>query len=379
MPALPPPSAATAEPIQSGGMAPSHRGNNFDFMRLVFASVVLLSHSAELVDGNRSREPLTALFHTISFGELGVDCFFILSGFLITASWERNPSILDFLRKRVFRIYPGYVVAFLISVYVVGAIGADNASAYWHGLRPLSLLRQVALLQPPSTPATFTDWPYAVVNGALWTINYEFACYLLVLVLGVSGLLARRRLPLLLWAVALLSFAAFRISRFHDPQTGAIDGGHIVTMVRFLPMFLSGAFIYRSGLYRYAPSNWLIAVAVVVLLAGLSQKILAEIAVASVGAYLLVWFGHLRLHLGAFRRMPDVSYGVYLYGWPLQKLVIASDLTRNPVLVFVLSWGLALLAGFASWHLVERQGLQISKLLARRETSLPKIGEADVV
>ena len=268
--------------------------------------------------------------------------------------------------KRVFRIYPGYVMAFLISVYLVGAIGADNTYHYWSEISPGVVLRQLALLQPPSTPATFTLSHYPIVNGALWTINYEFACYLLILGLGASGFLARRRLTMLLWMVALAGFAIFRISHWSDPRTGAIDGGHIVTMVRFLPMFLAGAFAYRSGLYKYSPPAWLIVAAAVTLVIGLSQKITAEIAVASVGAYLLIWFGHLRLNLDAIRRMPDVSYGVYLYGWPIQKLVIASGLVHRPAVVFVLSLGLSLLAGFGSWHLVEKRALQISSLLRQR-------------
>ena len=363
---------AINHPIQSDGVVLSHRHNNFDLMRLLFASLVLLSHSTELMIGNREQEPLTQVFHTISFGELGVDCFFILSGFLITASWMRDPHALNFLRKRVFRIYPGYAVAFLVSVYAVGAIGAGNASSFWHDLHPLSLLRQAAFLQPPATAATFTAWPYPLVNGALWTIQYEFACYLLVLVLGASGLLNRHRVLTLLWAAALLCFAAFRITRMHDPRTGAIDdGGHILPMIRFLPMFLSGACIYHGQLHQYAPPKWLLAVTAITLLIGLSGKVTAEIAVASVGAYLLIWCGHIPLNLNLLRRLPDISYGVYLYGWPLQKLVIASKLVHTPVSVFVLSWGLALLAGFTSWHLIEAPALRVSDRLRARQPALP--------
>ena len=92
--------------------------NNLDLLRLVFASFVLLSHSFELADGSRSREPLTRLFHTTSFGGLGVDFFFILSGFLITMSWDKNPHALSFLKKRILRIYPAYMAAFLVSVSI---------------------------------------------------------------------------------------------------------------------------------------------------------------------------------------------------------------------------------------------------------------------
>ena len=330
-------------------------------MRLVFASLVLLAHSFELIDGNRSREPLTVLFHTLSFGEVAVDCFFILSGYLIGASWQRDPNALSFLRKRILRIYPGFIVAFLISVYIVGAIGADQPRTYWHDLQPLALLREVLLLSVPSTPPTFPHSSYALANGALWTISYEFACYLMILALGVSGVLAWSRAPALLWAVALVAFAIFRARHAGDPQTGTIMGSHAANMVRFVPMYLSGTAIFYTKLYRRRLSPWLLASMAVALIVGLTYRVTAEIALASVGAYLLVWIGHVNVGLGALRRMPDLSYGVYLYGWPIQKLVIASGVTPRPMLVFLTSLALALLTAYASWHLVEKQALRLNR------------------
>src|SRR5579872_6630536 len=85
----------------------SSQTNNFNFMRLCLAVLVIFSHSFEIIDGNRRREPLTRIFHTFSLGELAVDGFFLLSGYLIVKSWERRPVLLNYLQKRVYRIYPG--------------------------------------------------------------------------------------------------------------------------------------------------------------------------------------------------------------------------------------------------------------------------------
>src|ERR1700733_11516931 len=106
-PAIPPstrPSAARP--------AKTQRNVKFDLLRIVFATLVLLSHAPEVMDGNRSREIFSRVTHTSnSFGEFAVDGFFLLSGFLILKSWQRHPSLPDYLRNRFFRIVPGYLVA----------------------------------------------------------------------------------------------------------------------------------------------------------------------------------------------------------------------------------------------------------------------------
>jgi peptidoglycan/LPS O-acetylase OafA/YrhL len=85
--------------------------NNIGFLRLLFASFVIIGHSPELLDGNRNREPLSMIFHTISLGDLAVDGFFLLSGFLITKSMVNSRSFCRFLERRVFRIYPAFMLA----------------------------------------------------------------------------------------------------------------------------------------------------------------------------------------------------------------------------------------------------------------------------
>ena len=85
-------------------------GNNFGLLRLGFALTVIVSHSPELVDGNRSRELLTRWFGTMSFGKVAVDGFFLISGYLITQSRDRTASTASFCAKRAARILPGYVV-----------------------------------------------------------------------------------------------------------------------------------------------------------------------------------------------------------------------------------------------------------------------------
>src|ERR1700761_7664187 len=180
------------------------RNHQFDLLRIIFATLVLLSHAPEITDGNASRE----LFHRftrapMTFGTVGVDGFFLLSGYLIVQSWLGNPELFNFLRKRVLRIVPGYLVAVVLSTVAVGML-APGVAHFFRSL-DVQFLKSVALLGSPATPPVFPGHPYAMVNGAMWTIGYEFRCYMLVALLGLCGLLRRPILVLVVTTLLLSS------------------------------------------------------------------------------------------------------------------------------------------------------------------------------
>jgi peptidoglycan/LPS O-acetylase OafA/YrhL len=99
------------------------RNRSFDILRIIFATLVLCAHAAELTDGNRSREIFARLSRSpMTFGDVGVVGFFLLSGYLIVRSWQGDPEFLNFLQKRMLRIAPGYFVALPLGVIVVGLL-----------------------------------------------------------------------------------------------------------------------------------------------------------------------------------------------------------------------------------------------------------------
>ncbi|MBC6988923.1 acyltransferase family protein [Hymenobacter sp. BT491] len=146
--------------------------NNFNFLRLLFASLVLVSHAPELRDGNRSHELLTRLFGQLSFGEVAVSGFFLLSGYLITQSWERKPDLRDYFEKRIRRIVPGFLVAFGLSVVLVGPFAvAEPVGAYFAHLSYRALLTTALQLRPPEVLGVFPGQPHQFLNGALYTVS----------------------------------------------------------------------------------------------------------------------------------------------------------------------------------------------------------------
>ena len=332
--------------------------NNFNFLRLLLASLVLLSHSPELIDGNRSREILTRIFGTLSFGELAVDGFFLLSGYLIVQSWAREPRLLPFLQKRVLRIYPAFVVCSLVCAFIVGPL-ASQSQSYFAALNLPKFLAKMMMLRSPSVPPVFQGLPYPDVNGAAWTIAYEFRCYLLVALVGLVGVARSTRGWLLLTACAVaLSLVPQVVSNI------AVPAGHLLIgtwpdALRLVPIFLVGGsfYILRKAI-RYE-KRWA-GLAVLILVPCMFHKTTAQLALYTVGAYAFFWLAFAPIPaLRRFGSYSDVSYGLYLYGWPTQMLLLWNFRSISPALLFLLTWPIALGCGALSWHLVEKPFLRL--------------------
>lgn len=293
------------------------------------AGMVLVSHAGELIYGDRSREPLVAAGANTTFAELAVVGFFVLSGFLITSSWQRSRSPASYLAKRILRIYPAFALASVFSIYVAGLFGAASSAAYISSVDWRVTLFDVVFLRIPHPPPTFETLPYPSVNGSMWTIRYEFLCYLIA--------------PLLVHNKAILAFAL------------VVVGSALVlfpeALYRFTFAFLVGAAFQVWGLPR---DRRLVALSVALFAASLVSR--WEIGAPIFGGYLLLLFGHGRKLVD----WPDFSYGLYLYGWPIQMMLIWAGLA-NAALVFLFSLVLASILGLASWYAIESPALSIKR------------------
>lgn len=154
------------------------RDNNFNLIRLVAAVAVLVSHAAPLTQGRGTPEPLARLTgHTL--GTLAVYVFFVASGFFVAGSLSRRGPA-GFALARARRILPGLAVSLLLVTFVLGpAVTTRTLADYFAAPGTAAfLIRGLLPLDPLYTlPGVFADNPYPTVEGSIWTLAYEIACY----------------------------------------------------------------------------------------------------------------------------------------------------------------------------------------------------------
>jgi peptidoglycan/LPS O-acetylase OafA/YrhL len=333
--------------------------NNFDAIRLAMALLVVWSHSFALHLGNENAEWVNRVMGGhFTAGTMAVMVFFVISGFLIAQSFDRSRSKRSYLEKRVCRIYPGYMVATAICAFVVVPMFSTNVDL--SVVRDMKVIVHNLLLQnimPPSD--AFATNPYPLrVNNSLWTIPLEFACYLGVLLLG-----AKRRTALV-GLLVLVTLARVGMDMFIDkPWLGLTNWPFLLSL--FTPSFLVGmiAYSYRDWLPRSRAI--LIAAVFVTVVSSHINANLANLIVAPAVGYATFYLAFSdRIRLPDAAKNGDFSYGAYLYAFPIQQMLQATLGERlNLALFIAASLALSLVAGFASWHLVEKHFLVRGRVL----------------
>lgn len=347
------------------------RKNNFDFLRLALAVLVIFSHAYPLGLGSEAAEPLGRLTHDqATLGGVAVDGFFIMSGFLICASAQRSSGVWSFLKKRISRIYPAFAVGALLSAFIVLPLAGAHF-AYRTALPRLgNFLLQTLRLTEYSYAGAFVHNPYpGVINGSLWSVSFEFWCYIGVALLLLAGALRKPALIAVLFAVSWLIGIAFRVE-------GWILGGKWLGVLvgvphfwaRLLPLYLSGVvfYLYRE---RIPHSTVLAALSAASLVAASFFQAGMAAAIPIAGAYLLFWFAFSpAIPLSRTSQFGDFSYGTYLYAFPIEQLVMQHiGHPVAPLVLFACATPLTLLAAIVSWYAVERPFLRPAR---RKETLL---------
>ena len=336
--------------------------NNFNAVRLALAVLVIVSHAFPLSYGSEGSEPLMRMTASQeAFGDVAVNFFFLISGMLITASWLRSKSMQNYLFKRVLRIYPGFVVAHVVSILIAltfsPALRLTAVSRGWiysflqAFLHDLVFLGYASLVQP----AAFAANPLPMHNnGSLWTIYIEFCCYILVVVLGLFCLFKRRKLILLLALGVWVSYVA---KLFFDRYAWESDS-------RFMTYFFAGmvCWLFRDKIVRALTVPVGIACAGALIISSRFPPFWS-VVFPVVASYVILSIGTgRRWRFTQWTEKTDLSYGVYLYAFPVQQAIASFPSLRywafNLLIALPVTTGLAWL----SWHFIEKPFLRMKNL-----------------
>ena len=334
------------------------RDNNFHLVRMLAALLVLVSHSWPLT--GTPGEPLER-FTDFSLGHLGVDIFFVVSGFLVTGSLVARESLVSFLRARALRIFPALAVCAFGCAFVIGPLVTEWAlPRYLSNWETWRFALQNSVTWPFGVswwlPGVFRHNPGGpAVNGALWSLPWELTMYVMLVALGVlrAVRLGPSALQRLVLVIAVTATAAHALNE----AMGLTHRFELVQGFRLTALFFTAGSLqlYKERVPLHGA--WAL-IAAILLAASLAMKGAALGFYPLMLGYVVLWLalvpgGLLR----GYRRMGDYSYGLYLWQFPIQQCLVLAVPGLTPATLIGWSFGSTMVLAVASWHGVESPAL----------------------
>lgn len=341
--------------------------NNFGFLRLLFAYLVIFSHSPVLVNINPSQDLLHSLTGGVTFGALAVDGFFLISGYLIYQSYENSRSLFGYILKRVLRIYPGFIVASILSVILVVTLAGGwplliKLNPYEWGIMVVKTLG----LSTPYVNGLIINASIPLINDSMWTIRYEFVCYLMIPLIGFIGL---GKIGIFLMTCLFISLHVYLLANNIEIsfRNNAFFSSH-----QFFR--LSSAFLVGICFYKFKNAiSWNRNYAFFCCLALIGLRFISttffEVGLITFGGYLMFNFAF-NFKNKMIQRVgykTDISYGVYLYAWPIQISMVHYINSVNSWQLSTITIILASICGYISWMWVEKPFMDMKKKINHRE------------
>lgn len=361
--------AKTFEAVMAAG-----RTTGFDYLRLGLAVAVVCSHSIDVSYGvnftvtfeNGPIRPLIAVI---------LPMFFALSGFLVAGSLDRCRSLVSFIGLRIIRLAPALAFETVLAALLLGPLltqlplaeyFSDSLLAHYF----LNIVGDIQYL----LPGLFESNPWArTVNAQLWTLPYELMCYTALAVLAVLGV-HRRRL-----AFALVVVGLNLVLASHYFITAAGDGWNPLPVAPGPSLVL--AFLYGIVLHLYRdvlPHAHRLGLPAGMLALALLIHPATDYFVPFLAAYFTVWLGLMRPPESVLTRHGDYSYGIFLFGFPIQQAVtqVMGPSFHEWYWNIAVAVPLTILFAILSWHAVEKPSLGLRKPLKRLEDRMLAAAEA---
>jgi peptidoglycan/LPS O-acetylase OafA/YrhL len=336
--------------------------NNFDFLRLLFAIFVIITHSYPL-SGDKGWDWLGELSNgNLQFSYIGVKGFFIISGYLIFQSLLRSKHWVDYFWKRVLRLFPGLFVVLVLTVLLAPLV-YESPMFYFENRKVYTyIIRNITLFQLQySIPGVFDTNIYgSAINGSLWTICYEFAMYILL-----SFLLFFRSQKKLLGFFLLMVFSGFFVYHFLFSTAFPfhfydLSSAHLSELGLF---FLGGSLLAFFNFRAFPYFDTILVLSGVLLLCSevfvqdpfIFRILLWPVFIIGIGEQVTPVLSQIGVRVG------DLSYGIYIYGFPIQQTLM-HYFRLEAIELMVLSVPIAMFFGYWSWHFIEKKMLRFKNI-----------------
>ena len=345
-------------------LALNRKSNNFDLLRLIAASAVIFGHAYAIAPFGALLDPVLEMLVFDPSGTVAVKFFFFLSGLVVTNSLLEKKSAASFVVSRGLRVFPGLIVCVLFAVVVGAFLSTQNFANYLSHPDTISYLYNNSFLQSIkwTLPGVFEKNPLNTVNGSLWTLSYEIACYAWLLVLFVLKMLDRpMRAGVVCFSIVMASVFFPEIM----PPFGALKTAW------FLPgCFFLGAFAVVAK-DEIEIDIWT-CLALWMLFYLCRNTMLLQPLFYLALFYTSLYIATRDFFVGNFKLPVDISYGVYLYGFIVQQTVKQIWPEHGPFWNMAWSLPTTMFLAYLSFVLFERPAMRLAKSIDSRYFSRQK-------
>lgn len=332
------------------------KNNNFDFLRVLFALFVVIAHSYPLSGSSITNQLIYQWTNgQIELSNIGLNGFFIISGYLIFKSLERCTTIYNYLWKRILRLFPALFIVLLLTILLAPLV-YENQIAYNKNNEVLTYLpRNLSLYNLQfGINGIFESNPHPkAINGSLWTICYEFTLYLILSVLFFIKSRYIRLSILLIGFIFMLFCYNFLMEKYGAIYIFGMQVLHFFNLGTF---FIAGSLLavvnFEIIKYKFFAFVFIFILVLIALHFNLYDHIKHILL-----TLLVLLFGLMAINpIDKINVIGDISYGVYIYSFPIQQTLMYC-LKLNTIALIISSVLISILFGYFSWHLIEKRML----------------------